>query len=150
MDIGCSLYVRFLLSSTDWVQTSWSCFERCLCIGVPVSFFSKMHDMGNLSLSFCLVNEKVNCPFYWYSLIFSGIGYYFALKSIRFYIGYVTFISKYVPKESGVKGIGCALRCTFVTITIYTSLSATYVKTEAPTIHWVVLRNKWLFTPVEK
>lgn len=49
-----------------------------------------------------------------------------------------------------MKGVVSPLRYTFVTITIYTSLSATYVKTEAPTIHWVVLRYKWLLTAVEK
>ena len=52
---------------------------------VCASFLSgKMRDMGSLSLSFCLVNEKVNCPFYWNSILFSGIGYYFAFKSVRF------------------------------------------------------------------
>jgi len=49
-----------------------------------------------------------------------------------------------------VKGVGSALQYAFVTITIYTSLSATYVKTEAPTIHWVALRYKWLLTAIEK
>jgi hypothetical protein len=56
-------------------------FERCLFYVCAHFLCSKMHDIGSLSISICLVNEKVNCPFYWNSIIFSGIGYYFAFKS---------------------------------------------------------------------
>jgi hypothetical protein len=96
--------------NAHWVQISWSCFERCLCICVPISFCSKMRDMGNLSLSFCLVNEKENCPFYWNSIIFSGIWYYFALKSVLlcclcYIYTYIKICNKRIQYEGSCKSL---------------------------------------------
>jgi hypothetical protein len=77
--------IRPLSSVVDGLGSNLLVVFWTMCLFVCARFLcNKVHDIGSLSLSFWLVNGKVNCTFYWNSIIFSDIGYYFAFKSIRF------------------------------------------------------------------